>query len=267
MKRTIIEIDEDKCVGCEKCVHACHEGALVMVDGKARVIGDLLCDGLGACLDVCDFDALKLVQKDTEPYNEEKVMQGLVNKGDATVVAHLNHLKDHKQYVWYNEGVDFLIENNMSLASSFAKIDIAKPSPTPCQSFNSNTEDLAANTESFISQWPIQLRLISPANPAFVGADFVLVADCVAFTYANFANKFLKNKKIAIACPKLDEVDDYIAKLVYLIDETKIASLTVAIMEVPCCGGLWYLANSAIEKATRKIPVKKEIVSIKGNLL
>ena len=277
MKRTIIKIDEEKCNGCGLCVEGCHEGALQIIDGKARIISDLFCDGLGACLGECPVDAIELEEREAEPYNEYVVMDKISKKGEKTIRAHLLHLKDHNEMDFFKQGLNYLKEHAISI--DMTGLDIGKEHvghgasfgcPSKKELFFERQEQTTESTaESFsqLRQWPVQLHLLNPEASYFKNADVVLAADCTAFACGDFHSRFLKNRILAIACPKLDNnKENYIEKLVTMIDNATINTLTVVIMEVPCCGGLLQLAQQAILQAKRKIPVKKIVLSIKGDI-
>lgn len=285
MKRTIINIDEDLCNGCGLCVESCHEGALQMIDGKARIISDLYCDGLGACIAECPVDAITLEEREAEPYDEIKVMERIAPKGEATIIAHLNHLIDHNQYEYVKQGINYVKENNLDVDLSKLKnfnseekdMEDTTNNEGGCpgakmMSFNKQDPENSVSTtspqSSELKQWPVQLHLVNPQAPYFQNADVLLAADCVAFASGEFHSKFLKGKSLAIACPKLDTgMDIYVEKLASMIDNANINTLTVMIMEVPCCGGLLQIAKQAAAKASRKIPIKKIIIGIKGDVI
>ncbi len=192
MLRKTIKIDEEKCNGCGLCIPGCEEGALKIIDGKARLISELSCDGLGACIGYCPEGAIEVIEQETEP--------------------------------------------------------------VPVQ--------------SELRQWPVQMHLLNPQAAYFRNADVVLAADCAAFAMGNFHTRFLKEKSLAIACPKLDSnKESYIEKLIVMINDSNINSLTVVMMEVPCCGGLLQFAKMAREKAKRKINIKKTYLSVQGEVL
>jgi NAD-dependent dihydropyrimidine dehydrogenase PreA subunit len=274
MERDIIIINEDKCTGCGICVTGCHEGALKVIDGKVRLIGELLCDGLGACIKGCPTGALKIEKREAEPYDEIKVMEGLVSKGENVIKAHLQHMKDHKQTLYFNQGIQYLKDHNIKVpegletapafdASAFQGCPGSAARALPKKSGEAVS---AAEVPGMLEQWPIQLHLVSPMAPYFKNSHLLLAADCTAFTLGAFHGKLLANRRLAIACPKLDDYEGYIEKLVAFIDHAEIASMTVVTMEVPCCGGLWAMAQEAISRAERKIPVEREIINIDGSL-
>ncbi len=280
MKRKVIQIVEEKCTGCGECVSGCAEGALQIIDGKARLISDMLCDGLGACIGVCPEGAIEIIEREAEPYNESIVMENMVKQGRNTVIAHMKHLKDHNMHDYLKQAVSFLIENKSKLTFNVDEVirevhfynsngEHACPGAKTIQ-FNKDTDNIINNTDqpSELRQWPIQMHLISPVAPYFKNADVLLAADCVAYSVGNFHSKYLKNKRIAVACPKLDSNQDvYVDKLVRLINESKINTLTVMIMEVPCCSGLLRLVQMALQHAESVVPVKMIKISLQGDVL
>jgi ferredoxin len=288
MKRKIINIDEELCNGCGLCIPNCHEGALQLIDGKARLISDLFCDGLGACLGHCPEGAITIEEREAEPYDERKVMEMMLPKGRNTILAHLQHLKEHNETGFLNEAIAFIREYNVDLSpineelpkhntmhehshsgsacgcQGSAAIDFREEVAVTAASDITNTN----NIPSELRQWPVQLHLLNPRASYLQNADLVLASDCSAFSVGNFHQRFLKGKALAIACPKLDTGKEiYIEKLSSMISDSKINTMTVIIMEVPCCGGLSQLAQIAVEKSGRKIPVKQIVVGIKGDVL
>ncbi len=247
INRKIIKIDEDLCTGCGNCVVACAEGALKIIDGKARVVNEIFCDGLGACIGECPEGALDIIEREALEFDEEAVEK------------HLESLKH--------------IEKEMNIIEESTANEVPLPCGCPSSKtmvFSDNKEEteIAGKISSTLRQWPVQMHLISPIAPYYQGADVILSADCVAYSYGDFHRDFLKNKSIAIACPKLDQGRDiYIEKIKALIDDAKINTLTVAMMEVPCCSGLLALAQEAVKRANRKVPIKFIIIGIQGNIL
>lgn len=276
MKRSIIKIDEEKCTGCELCIPNCPEGAIQIIDGKARLVSDLMCDGLGACLGHCPEGAITVEEREAEPYDEHKVMENIVKHGSNTIKAHLKHLKDHGQTEFYEQAIDYLQKNNMEIPKEEDKKMQPMHHGGGCpgshsMNFDRNVleeEKMEGKRPSQLTHWPIQMHLISPNAPHYQGADLLLAADCTAFSLGDFHKDYLKDKVLAIVCPKLDEGQDiYLEKLKALVDTAKINTLTVLIMQVPCCGGLLRLAQKAVEEANRKIPIKAIVVGIQGEIL
>jgi NAD-dependent dihydropyrimidine dehydrogenase PreA subunit len=293
MKREIIKIDEELCNGCGLCIPACPEGALQIIDGKARLVSDLMCDGLGACIGECPEGAIEIEEREAEPYNEKAVIREIVKFGENTVVAHLKHLLDHNELRYFEDAMEYLDghahELGFELENALDKVYAKSTGDSGCatggcpgsRSFDFNidlekvenagkAEIAGAVTEvkSELRQWPVQMHLVNPMAPYFQNADVVLAADCVAFSMGNFHQKYLKGKGLAIACPKLDQGKEvYVEKLRSMIDDARINSLNVLVMEVPCCSGLVHIANLAREAASRKVPIKKTVIGIKGDVL
>lgn len=297
MKRKIIHIDAELCNGCGNCIPNCPEGALQMIDGKARLISDLFCDGLGACIGECPVGAIKIEEREAEAYSERKVMENIVKAGHNTIRAHLHHLREHGETGFLEEARAYLRERGIAVEE---KTPVAQAAACGCP--GSQARDLrqpahahagepadhgqagrmpagrmpaeaeaaaaAAPVGSELAHWPVQLHLIPPNGPAFREADVLLSADCVAYAYGDFHRRFLAGRSLAIACPKLDgQQDVYLDKLTALIDFAGIRSLTVLTMEVPCCRGLLQLARQAAAGAKRKIPMKWVEMSVQGEVL
>ncbi len=276
MKRNIIKIDEEKCTGCGECIPNCPEGAIQIIDDKARLVSDIMCDGLGACLGHCPENAISIEEREAEEYDERKVMENIVNAGPNTIKAHLAHLRDHNQNKYFQQAIDFLKENNIDVPIEKGEPAVQPHAHSGCpgartMSFKmeqESTEQSAGRRLSQLTHWPIQMHLISPTAPHYQGADLLLAADCVPFALGDFHKDYLKNKALAIACPKLDSGQDiYLEKLTALIDKANISTLTVMTMQVPCCRGLLFLAREAASHAKRKIPINHIVVSLQGNIL
>ncbi|MBN2413285.1 4Fe-4S dicluster domain-containing protein [candidate division KSB1 bacterium] len=275
MKRKIIKIDEAICTGCGLCIPECPEGAIQLIDGKARLVSDLFCDGLGACLGFCPEGAITIEERESEPYDEIKVMENIVKQGKNTILAHIKHLRDHGETVFLNQAMEYLKERHINIADNEeTKMNDQHFAGCPgsrnmeLANKTSDTIPVQGQRPSQLSHWPIQMHLISPTAPHYRNADLLLAADCVAFSMGDFHNDYLKGKKLAIACPKLDDGRQvYLDKLIALIDMAEINTLTVMTMQVPCCGGLLSLALQAVESAERKVPVKNYIVSLEGEIL
>ena len=277
VKRKIIEIDEEKCNGCGVCIPNCPEGAIQIIDGKARLISDIFCDGLGACIGKCPQGAIETIEREAEPYDEKKTMrEHIIKAGENTIIAHLNHLKDHGETKYFEEAMEVLQEEGIEIDFDKKTCDKEDKLPRGCPgskvmdfSEEKTIEKEETGTRSSqLRQWPVQLTLVPPLAPYFVNKNAILVADCVAYSVGDFHKDYLKDRGIAIACPKLDTNHDvYLDKLARMIDDAKINTLTVMTMEVPCCSGLLSLAKKAAEKAKRKIPIKSIIVCLKGDIL
>lgn len=291
MIREIVKIDEDLCDGCGLCIPNCHEGALQIIDGKARLISELMCDGLGACLGHCPQGAIEIEKREAEEYDEVTVIKQMIPKGENLVIAHLKHLKDHGEIGFLQEAVRYLKAHENELEVDVNHIirevhnsQVHAQAESGCASggcpgsapvsFERPSFMMApeANTtvsgQSELQQWPVQMHLINPAAGYFQGADLLVAADCAAFAHGSFHQTFIKGKKLVIACPKLDQGKEiYVEKLVRLIEESKVNTITVVVMEVPCCGGLSQLVEIAIERASRKVPVKEIVVGIRGDVL
>ena len=288
MIREIVNIDEDKCNGCGLCVPNCHEGALQIIDGKARLISELMCDGLGACLGHCPEGAITIEKREADEYDEAVVVQQIIPKGKNTMVAHLKHLKEHGETTFLKQAVSYLKTHSgeipFNVEAVIAEVHSAKVEPSGgcasggcpgSQEVSFEPKNLrfapaavVTETPSALRQWPVQLHLINPAGAAFHCTDLLLAADCVAFSLGNFHSKHLAGKSLVIACPKLDQGKEiYVEKIRRLIDEARVNTITIMMMEVPCCGGLSQLVRMAASQASRKVPVKEIIVSIKGEIL
>jgi ferredoxin len=250
-----------------------------------------MCDGLGACIGECPEGAIAIEKREAEPYNERKVIREIVKHGENTVIAHLKHLLDHNEMEYFEEAVEVLDNMIETLPFDLDKVlDLvyeADLSNNACSThgcpgsamreftidmdqLENETETIAAPVEikSELRQWPVQMHLVNPNAPYFRNADVVLAADCVAFSMGNFHQKYLKGNSLAIACPKLDQGKEiYVQKLQTMIDEGEINSLHVIVMEVPCCSGLMHIAQMALDGAKRKVPVKKTVIGIQGQVV
>ena len=276
MKRNIITIDEDKCTGCGLCIPNCPEGAIQMIDNKARLVSDLFCDGLGACLGHCPEGAITIEEREAEPYDEKKVMSNVVKQGENVIKAHLEHLRDHNEMKFLKQALEYLDENNIENpmkeeeAMNQQRVPHAGCPGSRAMEFDEKSDgggDKSGKRASQLTHWPIQMHLMSPMVPQYEGADVLLAADCVAFSLGDFHKDYLEGKALAIACPKLDDgLDTYEEKIKALIDDAKINTLTVMIMEVPCCSGLLAIAKKAAAAASRKVPIKCLVVGLQGDI-
>jgi Pyruvate/2-oxoacid:ferredoxin oxidoreductase delta subunit len=255
--RNIVQIDESKCNGCGLCIPNCAEGALKIIDGKARLIGDVLCDGLGACLGHCPQDAIQIIERDAKEFDESEVEKRM-NIGDHKAQAKMGTSAEmhHAQNV-HAGGCPGSRMMQFNKKETVAGAGVASGS--------SDTEN-NAKISSKLRQWPVQLTLVAPSAPYFNQADLLITADCVPFAYANYHNDFLKDKAVVVGCPKLDELDSYIEKLTEIIKINDLESITVLRMEVPCCGGMAHAAKTARDNSGVEIPIKVVTVGIDGEL-
>ena len=286
MKRDIIRIDADKCTGCGQCVPNCPEGAIRILDGKARLVSDLFCDGLGACIGHCPEGAIAIEKREAEPYDEARVMETIIRQGPTVIRAHLEHLRDHNQMEYLSQALEVMrkkgVPNPLHGGSApacaghgpsahaggcpGARSMSFAPAAAPAEKGAGG--DDSGQRPSRLTHWPVQLHLVSPRAPQYQGRDVLLAADCVAYALGDFHKDHLNGRALAIACPKLDDGQDvYVEKIRALIDEAKINTLTVMIMQVPCCSGLLHLAREAASQAKRKVPVKCAVVGIQGDIL
>ncbi len=277
-KRQIITIDEEKCNGCGSCVPGCPEGALQIIDDKARLISDLFCDGLGACIGDCPEDAITIIEREAEPYDEVRVMENIVKQGENTIKAHLEHLKNHGETGFLKLATDYLEEKGITNPLEEEVKDKAGeklPCGCPGSSVRDMREDKRETTEdddvnvsqkSELGQWPVQIHLVPVNAPYFDGADLLITADCVPFAYGNFHKDLLKGKILLVGCPKLDDAGFYKDKITEILKENNIKSVTIANMEVPCCFGLVKLVNEALAEAGKDIPLDDITIKVNGEI-
>jgi len=233
--RKIIKIDEEKCNGCGACVPACAEGALQIIDGKAKLISETYCDGLGACLGECPQGAITIEERAAEEFDEEATKLHLEQK---------EHTRE-----------ELPCGCSSATVTQFERQETTEVAPIE-----------ATNQQSMLGHWPVQLTLVPLTAPFLQGADVVLAADCVPFAYAGFHQDFLKNQSLLVACPKLDDFQAHLKKLTEILRYSQVKSLTVVHMEVPCCAGLTYMVKQAMQSAGKDIPLKEVTISIKGDL-
>lgn len=287
MIREIVQINEELCDGCGQCIPGCHEGALQLIDGKARLVSEIMCDGLGACIGHCPQGAITIEKRESAQYNEIAVMQQMVSKGKNTVFAHLKHLQEHGENGYLQQALEYLRKNRESLPFNLSEVHEllhgqqknqapVRPASPQCpgtapRSFDAAGFSLVQGQQempSALTHWPVQLHLINPAASVFRDADLLIAADCTAFAYGDFHRKFIAGKKTVIACPKLDQGKEiYLQKFIRLIDEAEINTINLVIMEVPCCGGLISLVQTALSYAKRHVPVKVTVISTRGEVI
>ncbi|NLY43903.1 MAG: 4Fe-4S binding protein [Clostridiaceae bacterium] len=229
MIRKIVYIDENKCNGCGLCIPNCAEGAIKIVDGKAKLISDNLCDGLGACLGHCPQDAIRIIEREAEEFDEKAVKA---------------HQQESKKM-----GFGGCPGSQIRMFSEEESSDETYPD---------------VQVKSQLRQWPIQLMLVPVSAPYLKNADLLVTSDCVPFAYANYHNDLLKGKKVVIGCPKLDDLNIYIEKLTKIIKNNSLSSITVAFMEVPCCYGIVYAVEKAVQASGKNIPVTRIQIGIDG---
>ncbi|MDO9535912.1 MAG: 4Fe-4S binding protein [Bacillota bacterium] len=245
MKRKIVHIDEDKCNGCGICVPACHEGAIQIMEGKARLLSDNLCDGLGDCLGECPEGAITILEREADSYDEEAVQN------------HVSRLEKEKGSVTPcsdNAGGSLPCgcpSSQIKTINRMKEIDGEKVGECP----------------SLLQQWPVQLALLPPKAGFFQGANLLVAADCVPFAYGNFHQRFLKDNTLVVGCPKLDDAGMYVEKLAEIIKYNDIKKITVAYMEVPCCSAFIRIIETAMNEAGKEIPLEKIVVSTEGEIL
>ncbi|WP_457553955.1 ATP-binding protein [Desulfobacula sp.] len=242
--RKIIQIDEELCNGCGNCVLACAEGAIQIIDGKAKVIADKYCDGLGACIGDCPEDALHIIEREADDFDEEAVEEML-----------------KQQKVVKKEPEPVSCGCSSTTISTFPTA-----MDTSCDCANKPTIHSSGGASS-LGHWPVQIRLVPVGAPFLKGSDLVIAADCVPVAYPNFHADFLKGKTVMIGCPKFDNADEMVEKLAQVFKSSGIKSITAAIMEVPCCSALPVIVKKALERAEVNIPYKEVVISYRGELL
>jgi Pyruvate/2-oxoacid:ferredoxin oxidoreductase delta subunit len=242
-KRKIVQIDEEKCTGCGLCIPNCAEGALQIVDGKAKLITDKFCDGLGACLGHCPEDAITVIEREAEEFDEKAVEAFLHKQREAQFKP---QPKPEPQPVFTGCPSSRAVHFKVS---------------------GSNTDSISTTPAvSQLTQWPVQLKLVPINAPYFQDADLLIAADCVPFSYANFHQDFLKGKAVVVGCPKLDDIQLYEEKLTEIFKTNSIKSITVPFMEVPCCFGLVKATEDALAASGKNIPLKKVKIGIRGDI-
>ncbi len=238
--RKIIEIDEERCDGCGNCVISCAEGALKIIDGKAKVISDNLCDGLGACIGECPQDALNIIEREAEDFDEEAVEK---------------HLEEQTAQ-----------EAPQTMPCGCPSTQIQSFAPAAgCQ--GANTPKTFQKTDSALTHWPVQICLIPPTAPFLKGADLLVVADCVPVAFPSLHQDYLEGKTVMVGCPKFDDVQEYIDRFTEIFKTAGVKSVTTMIMEVPCCSGLPMIVKKGMEASGMDVPNRQVVVSTRGEIL
>jgi len=259
MKRKIIEIARDLCDGCGLCTTACAEGALSLdKENKAVLVKEIYCDGLGACLDVCPTGALKIVERESTGYDAAAAYRHILETRGKKAAQRVHGFESHEAD-----------ERRATAGQKRVPLMGGCPGSTACEipAEGGGGEGEAISGASELRQWPIQLHLVSPYAPYFKGSDLLIAADCTAFALGSFHPELLKGKKLVIACPKLDETEGYVEKLAEIIKHSGLRSLTVAIMTVPCCSGLFRLVEQAVDLSGVKTDLRKKVIHIDGKLI
>jgi NAD-dependent dihydropyrimidine dehydrogenase PreA subunit len=246
--RKIIEIDEELCDGCGSCVPSCAEGALQIIDGKARVIADIYCDGLGACLGECPLGALKIVEREADEFDEEAVEELLATQKQTA----------QPQAPVFSGGCP---------SARLQSFTPPEPAGAAGPQADLTGRDAAELAESALSHWPVQIMLVPPTAPFLKGADLLVLADCVPVAFPTVHRDFIKGKAVMMGCPKLDDAQHYIEKFAQICKESGIKSITAVIMEVPCCGGLPMIVKKGMELAGVNIPMEEVVISTRGQIL
>ena len=245
-RRKVVLIDEAKCDGCGECVVSCAEGAIAVIDGKARLVSEIYCDGLGACLGQCPQGAITIEEREAEAFDEAKTHE------------HLKRLQAQKQVA---APIPVMSGGHQCPGSMIRNLGQRAAAGTSSGSFASGAQ------ASELTNWPVQLTLVSPQAPYFKDADILLVADCVPFACGDFHQRLLRGKPVIIGCPKLDQVQFYVEKMAEIVRTAKPRSLTVIHMEVPCCSGLTRIAQHAVAAAGSDVPLEDVTVSVQGEVL
>ncbi len=250
--RKIIVIDEEKCDGCGICAEACHEGAIQMIDGKAKLVSESYCDGLGDCIGPCPQDAISIVEREAAAYDEEAVK--------AYMAAHHEDHEDHKGHGGHAGHAGHGDHDHAACSCPSAALkDLAAPAPAAASRASSGQP-------SQLGHWPVQLMLVPPNAPFVKDSDLLVCADCVPFAVPDFHNSFLAGRSVVVGCPKLDDSQYYYEKLKAMFAEARPRTITVVRMEVPCCGGLGKLVTAARNEAAPDVPVEVQTLGIRGEI-
>lgn len=258
MRRKIVKIDESKCNGCGQCATACAEGAIAIINGKARIVSETYCDGLGACLGKCPVDAITIEEREAPAFDEAAAMKHVAEtRGHDAAHGH-THGHDH------DHGHAHAHPHTHSHGGSACPGTMARAMKRPAAS--APCASASGEAASELTHWPVQLTLLNPAAACFQDADLLLAADCVPFAMPDFHARFLRGKSVAVGCPKLDDAGYYAEKLAEILRANTIKSLTVVHMEVPCCFGLSRLAEIAVQNSGKDIPIHDVTVGLDGKV-
>ncbi len=270
MIRKIIEINEEKCDGCGLCTQNCPEGAIQVIDGKARLINEVFCDGLGECIKSCPKGAITVIEKEAKPYDEIKVLkEKIIPAGENTIKAHLKHLKEHGAITYYNQAINYLkdIGLNIKIEENLNQNECCCP-VISYQENNIISKDIKSDSKNIkLPHWPIQIKLVPPSAPFLKNKDIVIITDCSALAYPDIQKFFGQQKAILLGCPKLDNAYEYIEKLCLILKEASPKSIHIVRMVVPCCGGMVEIVKEAIKKSGIIIPFGYTVISINGEVL
>jgi len=281
MKRDIIKIDENLCNGCGICVMGCHEGALQVIDGKARLVNELFCDGLGACIGECPEGAIEIEHREAEDYDEIKTIDNLLLKSDATVIAHLEHLRTHNAMDYYEQGIQYLNKlkrfNIIELVGKQKMHQEHSHQPGACGCPGSAERTMKhseprqsgrTRNQTELTHWPVQLHLVNPAAGFFKDTELVVMSTCGPIASANVHSDYLAGRSVVVACPKLDRTDPYIEKLAAIIQNSNLIKIVVVIMEVPCCAGLSKIVKEARAlSGIDNLIIEEHTLSLNGELI
>ncbi|MDZ7837923.1 MAG: 4Fe-4S binding protein [Actinomycetota bacterium] len=256
-KRQIIKIDEQKCNGCGECVPNCPEGAIQLIDGKARLVSDLYCDGLGACIGDCPQGAINTEMREAKPYDENKVIKNIVKQGDRVIKAHLKHLKSHGQSQYLKQAQQYLHGQGIKIEDETDDME--------GQQDSEKAEEAMYSGPPKLGNWPVQINLVPPAAAFLQDSELLVSADCVPFAYPGF-HQLLEGKVVLVGCPKFDDAQVYMEKFLQIFSQNRIKSVTVVKMEVPCCSGMVRLVQEAVKASGKTIPFAQMTVTVKGEI-
>ncbi|OGL48235.1 MAG: 4Fe-4S ferredoxin [Candidatus Schekmanbacteria bacterium RBG_13_48_7] len=248
MKRKIVNIDEELCDGCGQCVPSCAEGAIQVIDGKARLISEVYCDGLGACLGECPQGAITIEEREAEDFDESAVKRHMSQQIHEQAKVTVNK-QDH-----VHEGIP-------TMCPSARLMDLGRSEKKPASKVSASDAGI-----SELKHWPVKLRLVPPQAPFLKDADLMLIADCVPFAFPDLHRTFLTDRSVIIGCPKFDDHDNDLERLTAILNTANLRSLTVVHMEVPCCFGYWNLCQQALKDSGKNIPFKQVIIGIRGGI-